>query len=149
MTETEALWTAESLTEAIGALDPELGLSARQLDGSDVLEVTVAAAGDFVLHVAVGDAQILTSALLWPRDAQDDPDAFESMMLRTHKALLPLCALSIDLVEGREFYELFGAVSRGAALDEIVEEFSLIADSALELAREVGPRSGGHTEDAA
>lgn len=145
MTQTETLWTAGSLAQAVGALDPSDGLSAAHVDGSDVLEVTVASAGDFILHVAVGEAQILTSAMLWPRDSQEDPEAFEAMMLRTHKALLPLCALSIDTVDGREFYELFGAVSRSASIGEILEEFSLIAESALELARDIGPRTGEET----
>ena len=142
MTETEISWTARSLADAIGTLDQGKGLSANYVENTDVLEVAVTSAGDFILHVAVGDAQIMTSAILWPRDAQDDPEAFEAMMLRTHKALLPLCALSIDKVDGREFYELFGAVSRNASLDEIVEEFSAIAESALELARDIGPRAG-------
>jgi len=145
MIETEIKWTAKTLVDALGTLDQSTGISAHHMEGTDVLEVVVAAAGDFVLHVAVGDAQILTSAILWPRDAQDDPDAFEATMLRTHKALLPLCALSIDIVDGREYYELFGAVSRNVALDELVEEFSLIADSALELARDIGPRAGKET----
>lgn len=142
MTETETVWTAASLADAIEALDQGLGLSASYVEGTDVLEVAVASAGDFVLHVAVGDAQILTSAILWSRDEQDEPEAFEAMMLRTHKTLLPLCALSIDVIDGLEYYELFGAVSRSASVEEIVEEFLQIAESALELARDIGPRAG-------
>ncbi|WP_299292559.1 DUF2170 family protein [uncultured Tateyamaria sp.] len=142
MTESEVSWTTRSLADALIRLDQGKGFSINHIEDTDVLEVSVATAGDFVLHVAVGAAQILTSAILWPRDAQDDPEAFESMMLRNHKALLPLCALSIDKVDGREFYELFGAVSRNASLDEIVEEFSVIAESALELASDIGPRTG-------
>lgn len=140
MSENSTGWSKASLADAIKASDAAASFAVVQLEGSDVLEVIVKDAGDFALHVAVGEAQILTSAILWARDEQDDPSAFEAMMLRSHKALLPLCALSIDIIDGREFYELFGAVSCNASLDEITEEFLAIADSAMELARDIGPR---------
>jgi len=135
------LWTTQSLAAAITELGEASGLSCIPVEGSGVIEVTLGSAGDLVLHVAVSDTQILTSAILWPRSAQEDPAAFEAMMLRTHKTLLPLCALSIDVVDGEDVYELFGAVSRSASLSEILEEFSAIAESALELAKDIGPRS--------
>ncbi len=137
----EGLWTSQSLAAAIKGLDKAERMSCNSVDDSDVLEVTVGSAGDLVLHIVVGEVQILTSAILWPRGEQEDPAAFEAMMLRTHKTLLPLCALSIDVVDGEEVYELFGAVSRSASLTEVLGEFFAIAESALELARDIGPRS--------
>lgn len=148
MAQNSSAWTVSSLKNALDSAGPEAGISTHELEGTDVLEVTLAGAGDFVLHVAIGDAQILTSAVLWARDSQENPEGFEAMMLRSHKSLLPLCALSIDTIDGREFYELFGAMSRESSLDDILMEFSSIAQSALELAREIGP--GVNTsEDAA
>jgi len=70
----------------------------------DVLEVQLHSAGEITLFMNVGETQILTSTVLWPREAQDDTAAFEAMMLRNHKKLLPLWALYIDDVDGREYY---------------------------------------------
>lgn len=140
MPDTGRNWTVASLKTALEETGHWSGIRCAAAGGADVLEVTLEDAGDFVLHVSIGEKQILSSAILWPRDAQEDPAAFEAMMLRSHKALLPLCALSIDVIDGREYYELFGAISRTAPLEEILAEFDAIASSALELAREIGPR---------
>lgn len=134
-------WTVASLKAALEEDGQNSGIRCTTSDGAEVLEVTLEDSGDFLLHVSVGEEQILSSAILWPRDAQEDPAGFEAMMLRSHKSLLPLCALSIDLIDGREYYELFGAISRQAPLEEILAEFHAIADSALELARDIGPRT--------
>lgn len=141
MPDTGSNWTVASLKAALEENGQDGGIRCAAVEGAEVLEVTLAEAGDFLLHVSVGEEQILSSAILWPRDAQDDPAGFEAMMLRSHKSLLPLCALSIDVIDGREYYELFGAISRQASLPEILTEFHAIADSALELAQDIGPRS--------
>ncbi|MBO9395097.1 DUF2170 family protein [Shimia sp. R9_2] len=141
MPDTGSNWTVASLKAALEENGKDGGISCAAADGASVLEVTLAGSGDFLLHVSVGEKQILTSAILWPRDAQEDSAGFEAMMLRSHKSLLPLCALSIDVIDGREYYELFGAISRQAPLAEILAEFHAIADSALELARDIGPRT--------
>lgn len=132
-------WTAAGLHDALKGAPSDVGVGSHQVTGTNVLEVTLSEAGDFVLHVNVGETQILTSAVLWARDEQVDPISFEAMMLRNHKALLPLCALSIDVIDGREFYELFGAMSCQTTYDNILREFNSIAESALELARDIGP----------
>ena len=132
-------WTAAGLHEALDGATSETGISSHQIAQTDVLEVTLSGAGDFVLHVNVGETQILTSAVLWARDEQVDPEGFEAMMLRSHKSLLPLCALSIDQIDGREYYELFGAMSCQTSLADVLNEFTSIAQSALELAGDIGP----------
>ncbi|AUQ52749.1 hypothetical protein PhaeoP70_00029 [Phaeobacter inhibens] len=141
MPDTGRNWTVASLKAALEENGQGSGIRCAAADGADVLEVVLEDSGDFLLHVSVGEEQILSSAILWPRDAQEDPAGFEAMMLRSHKSLLPLCALSIDAIGGREYYELFGAISRQAPLKEILAEFHAIADSALELARDIGPRA--------
>lgn len=137
-------WTVNSLKEALetsGDLLPgELSCEIKP-EAQGVLEVDVEAAGNIRLFVAVNGEQIITTTVLWPRDEQDDPAAFEAMMLRTHKNLLPLCALSIDRVGDREYYELFGAMSARSVLSSVITEFRTIANSALELASEVGPNA--------
>ncbi|MEP4198811.1 MAG: DUF2170 family protein [Aliishimia sp.] len=139
MTNEMTAWTATELQDALNSASSDTGVKCQQLGDTNVLEVTLSEAGDFVLHVNVGETQILTSAVLWARDEQADPDAFEAMMLRSHKSLLPLCALSIDQIDGREYYELFGAMSCQTPIDDVLNEFTSIAQSALELASDIGP----------
>ncbi len=136
-------WTLLELKEALqtsetfGPNEVSCHVSEAQ---SDVMEVRLGSAGEITLFMTVGDTQILTSTILWPRSRQDDPAAFEAMMLRNHKKLLPLCALSIDVVDGEEYYELFGSMSVRSTLDSVETELRTIANSALELAADVGPR---------
>ncbi|CTQ61393.1 MAG: DUF2170 family protein [Roseibium album] len=138
-------WTLHELKEALersasfAENEVHCALSETQ---PDVLEVQLRSAGEITLFLTVGETQILTTTVLWPRDLQDDPAAFEAMMLRNHKKLLPLCALSIDEVDGKEYYELFGAMSVRSTLNSVETELRTIANSALELAADVGPRAG-------
>lgn len=135
-------WTVASLKAAIDALANTAEISCSVGEGGEgVLEVTLAAAGDMVLYVMPGETQILTTAILWPRSAQENPEDFEAMMLRSHKMLLPLSAISIDQIDGEEFYELFGSISQGADFEALLTEFETIGANALELARDLGPIS--------
>ena len=92
-------------------------------------------------QVPLQEAQIITTTVLWPRAAQDDPAAFEAMMLRSHKIHLPLCALSIDTINGEEYYELFGSMSAQSKLESVIAEFRAIATSVIDLAQDLGPRA--------
>lgn len=135
-------WTVETLKAALESSEdllPGEFVCAVSSGADDVLEVSVEAVGGVRLYVAVDGEQLVTNTILWPRDAQDDPAAFESMMLRRHKDLLPLCALSIDEIEGREYYELFGSMSSRSVLASVVTEFRTIANNAIELATDLGP----------
>lgn len=137
-------WTIETLKQAIegsedllpGELECKVSVGA-----SPVLEVTVEAAGGGTLYVAIQDEQIVTTTVLWARQDQESPEAFEAMMLRAHKIWLPLSALSIDSINGEEYYELFGTMSARSTLQSIIMEFRTIANNAIELAREIGPRA--------
>ena len=144
---TAPTWTVATLKAAIDELADtgEISCTIRE-GGQDVLEVTLAAAGDLVLFVVPGETQILTTAVLWPRSAQENPQEFEAMMLRSHKMLLPLSAISIDQIEGEEYYELFGSISQGAHFDALLTEFETIGANALELARDLGPNSADESQ---
>lgn len=137
-------WTVESLKQAIeqdeNLVDGEFVCTISQ-GAEKVLEVVVAAAGDIRLYVAINGDQIITTTLLWPRDDQEDPAAFEAMMLRAHKVYMPLSALSVDAIDGREYYELFGSMSARSVLSSVIMEFRTIANNALELARDLGPQA--------
>jgi len=135
-------WTFRTLKQALetseGLLPGEFDLAI--LEGaSEVLEVAVDAAGGVQLFVAVEGEHIMTSTILWSREQQQDPEAFEALMLRKHKVLLPLSALAIETIGGREYYELFGSMSARSILPSIITEFRTLANNALELAQEMGP----------
>ncbi|SFK32035.1 hypothetical protein SAMN04488518_10470 [Pseudovibrio ascidiaceicola] len=137
-------WTASSLVEALQA-SPEISSEEMEFvaapETKDVFEVHMKSAGDVVLFVVVSAAQITTTTILWGRDELDDPQAFEALMLRSHRTLMPLSALSIGKIGDREYHELFGTMSSTSPIAEIVEEFKVIAENAIELARELGPKA--------
>lgn len=135
-------WTVASLKQALESSEELLpGEFVCDINegATPVLTVSVEAAGGVILYVAIQDEQIVTSTILWPRDEQEDPAAFEAMMLRSHKICLPLCAVSIDVIDGREYYELFGSMSSRSSLGNVVYEFRTIANNALELAQDLHP----------
>lgn len=137
-------WTIETLKQAIQDSDdllPGEFECRKSVGASPVLEVAVEAAGGVTLFVAVQDEQIVTTTMLWARADQEDPVAFEAMMLRAHKVCLPLSALSIDTIDGQEYYELFGTMSARSTVQSIIVEFRTIANNAIELARDLGPRA--------
>lgn len=140
-------WTLEELKLALtqSSSFPKGEITCTTIDEQpDVMEVKLGSAGEISLFMTLGETQILTSTVLWARDEQDNPTAFEAMMLRNHKKLLPLCALAIDTVDGREYYELFGAMSVRSTLDSVETELRTIANCALELAAEIGPKVSGN-----
>ncbi len=137
-------WTVEALKAALEETDllaPGEFATAISEGAGKVLEVEVNGAGGLIVFLAVEGEQIITTTILWPRADQEDPNSFEAMMLRSHKVLMPLCALGIDTVDGEEYYELFGAMSARSALSSVVTEIRTIANNALELAKELGPNN--------
>lgn len=142
MSQIDSPWTVTGLKDAIAATDlVEPGeFTLEVVPGAEpVLMVKLPELGDLDLFVSISGEQILTSVLLWPRDSQAEPEAFEAMMLRNHKKYLPLSALGITTVDGREWYEIWGAMSARSVLPSILTEFRTIAQNAVELGRDLGP----------
>ena len=138
----ETPWSVTSLKAALEETDIVIPgeFTIAISEGADrVLEVEVSGAGGLIVYLAVEGEQIISTTVLWSRDEQEEPEAFEAMMLRSHKVFMPLCSLGIDLVDGKEYYELFGAMSARSALASVVTEIRTIANNALELAQELGP----------
>jgi uncharacterized protein YjfI (DUF2170 family) len=137
-------WTIATLKQAIDNSDdllPGEFVCKTNLGATPVLEVAVEAVGGVTLFVAVQGEQIITTTILWARHVQEDPAAFEAMMLRAHKVCLPLSALSIDTIDGVEYYELFGSMSARSNVQSVIKEFRTIANNAIELAQDLGPRA--------
>lgn len=135
-------WNIESLKIALeNSDDLAVGEFSLSIDegAQKVLEVGVEPAGGLVVYISIEGEQVISTTVLWPCDEQEDSKAFEAMMLRKHKVFMPLCALSIENIGGREYYEIFGAMSSRSVLASMIMEIRTIANCAIELAAQLGP----------
>ena len=134
-------WTVERLSrELLRTEEFEDGeISVSFSSAADVIDVELRSAGDIRLYMCVGEDQISTSVVLWARDDQKDAVKFEEMMLRNHKQMLPLSAIGITTIDGKDYYELFGAMSTKSTIQSIATEIRTLAMNAIELAAEIGP----------
>ncbi|OWV72343.1 hypothetical protein ATY77_00415 [Rhizobium sp. R634] len=131
-------WTLTTLTRLFAA-DPEpLGdVDVSVPDQGDVICVTLKEKGDLDVFVTVsGERDILVSAVLLPCKDVPKREAFERMVLKTHK-FVPLSSFGITTIGGEEWYELFGSLSARSRADTIVEEVAILAANAVDAARMV------------
>jgi uncharacterized protein YjfI (DUF2170 family) len=128
-------WNLASLTELL-ASDPEaLGdVDVSIPEGSDVIRVTLKEKGDLDVLVAASGQQILASVTLAPASSVPRRESFERMVLSTHK-LVPLSNFGITVVDGEEWYELFGELSARSSADTVVEEIAVLAANAADAAQ--------------
>ncbi len=127
-------WNLASLTELF-ASDPEaLGdVDVTVVETGDVIRVTLKEKGDLDVLVAAGGDQVLASVILAPADSVPRREAFERMILSTHK-LVPLSTFGIVTIDGKEYYELFGSLSAGSTAESMVEEVAVLAANAVDAA---------------
>ena len=72
--------------------------------------------------------------LLWPVDEVANPAAFNELLLRTHK-ILPLSTFGVGRgPDGKDYYEMFGALSSGSILESVILEIETLADNAMQAA---------------
>lgn len=71
--------------------------------------------------VYVGEEQIVVEAVLFPLSSVDNPVALNDLILRTHQ-LLPLTTVSIQAIDGEDYYVAFGALSAGSDEAVVIEE---------------------------
>ena len=84
--------------------------------------------------MGVSGRQILVDTLLLPVDEVNDPAAFNTFILKTHK-LLPLSTFGIRLgPDGKDYYEMFGSLSAGSILESVIFEIETLADNAMQAA---------------
>ncbi|GGE10490.1 hypothetical protein GCM10011390_31910 [Aureimonas endophytica] len=127
-----AIWNLASLTELFAADPPALGDVDVTVDG-DVIRVTLKEKGHLDVFVAAGGDQILASVMLAPAAAVPRREAFERLVLKTHK-LVPLSTFGISIVNGEEWYELFGSLSARSSAEVVVEEIAVLAANAQDAA---------------
>ena len=127
-------WEAGALAVALAGIEEvATGRMSVTFRPEGVIEVTLHECGDLAVLVGVEGKEIQASVLLDPVSSVRDPAAFQTRLLRANK-LLPLSTFGITEVGGREHYEIFGQLSGGSQIEEIVEEVETLGRNALEAA---------------
>ena len=130
-------WTTETLYQALGQSEPagDGEIEVELVEGADPgILITMAEFGDLPVLMSVSGSQILVDTLLWPVDEVNDPAAFNTFILKTHK-LLPLSTFGIRQgPDGRDYYEMFGSLSAGSILESVLFEIETLADNAMQAA---------------
>lgn len=130
-------WTTETLCAALAQSEPASSgnFIVELVEGADpAILITMTEFGDLPLLMSVSGGQILVDTLLWPVDDVADPAEFNAMILKTHK-LLALSNFGIRTgPDGKDCYELFGALTAGSILESVISEIETLADNAMQVA---------------
>ena len=131
-------WDLGGLASALAGSDEAASgaMTVSFIDGADaagVVQVTLHSCGDLTVVVGVAALEIQASVLLDPVASIPNNAAFEHNLLRANK-LLPLSTFGITEVGGVEHYEIFGQLSGGSELEEIIEEIETLGRNAIEAA---------------
>lgn len=128
-------WNLTTLTRLF-ASDPEVlgDVDVSVPSQGDVICVTLKEKGDLDVFVAIsGERDILASVILAPCKDVPNREAFERMVLKTHK-FVPLSSFGITTIDGQEWYELFGSLTARSRSEAVVEEVAVLAANAVEAA---------------
>ncbi len=128
-------WTTTSLYEALAAEPLFAGeqASIELIDGVEpALHLVMHEFGDLPLFLTVAGDQIIVEAVLWSVEEVSDVAAFNDAVLRTHK-YFPLSTISLDtLGNGKEYYQMFGALSAMSVLPNVVFEVEVLASNVIQ-----------------
>lgn len=130
-------WTVDGLAAQVAASDvvAQGVLSIEMIDvGAQVLEFIMHEYGDLAILLSVEGQQILASVVLCAADNITDRDAFERVILKTHK-MIPLSTFGIVEIDGSDHFELFGSLSASSRFEVVMEEVETLARNAIEAAR--------------
>jgi uncharacterized protein YjfI (DUF2170 family) len=129
-----AVWNLASLTELFASDPAALGdVDVTIPPEGDVIRVTLKERGHLDVFVAAGGDQVLASVMLAPAASVPRREAFERLVLKTHK-LVPLSTFGISIINGEEWYELFGSLSAHSPAEIVVEEVAVLAANAEDAA---------------
>jgi uncharacterized protein len=134
MTDAVNRWTTQSLHDALVKADlfaskrAELEL----IEGvAPALHITMCEYGDLPLFVTVSGEQILVEARLWSLEEVNNPALFNETVLRTHK-YFPLSTISLDKIDGEDWYHMFGALSSASGLQDVLFEIEILASNVIQ-----------------
>lgn len=130
-------WSTVSLFDAL-AVEPLFDgdrASIELIDGvSPAIHAVMHEYGDLPLFLTVSGDQILVEAVMWSVDDVEDVAGFNDAVLRTHK-IFPLSTISLDnLGNGKDYYQMFGALSARSILPSVVFEIEVLATNVIQAA---------------
>ena len=99
----------------------------------DSLSLKLKEHGDLLLNISMTSRQMLIETLICPVESIHDVNKLNYYLLRFRK-LLPLSSVGITIVNSREYYVAFGALSISSPLSDVILEIETLAENALELA---------------
>ena len=141
MTQTQAIWTIQSLYKALTkeSLFTSGSAGLQLVDGTEpCLEILMKEFGDLPVYLTVSGEQVIADAVLWPLSQVKDAGALNDEVLRTHK-LFPLSTISLDrFPDGTDYYTIFGALSSASLVQNIVLEIETLAANAIKATEAYG-----------
>lgn len=140
MNETIKRWTTDSLAEALqsAGLFADKQASLELIDGVDpALHIVMHEYGDLPLFLTVAGDQIIVEAVMWPAADVADVQKFNDAVLRTHK-YLPLSTISLDNIDGEDYYHMFGALSATSILANVIFEIEVLASNVIQATEAYG-----------
>lgn len=127
-------WTIGELAEALAASE-ELSMGRMSLAAlGEVLQVTLHDCGDLLVVVGIEGLEIQASVALVPVADIRDSSSFDRKLLTANK-LLPLSTFGITTIGGVDYYEIFGQMSGGSGLEQVIEEIVTLGRNALDAAQ--------------
>lgn len=102
----------------------------------DMIKVTLPECGDLAVVVGIARPRILATVILSDADSIPDRAKFDETLLRANK-VVPLSAFALSTVNGRDVYELYGELSTGSELEEIIEEIESLGRNAIKAAETI------------
>lgn len=99
----------------------------------DTLILTLKQHGDLIVHISMTSKQMLIETVICPVENIYDVNTLNYRLLRLQK-LLPLSSVGISVINHKDYYLAFGALSLASSIADIVLEIEMLAENALELA---------------
>jgi uncharacterized protein YjfI (DUF2170 family) len=129
-------WTIGELAQALAGSEEVAGgkMSLAAVGTEGVLQLTLHEHGDLAVVVGVEGLEIQASVALVPVAEIRDSASFDRKLLQANK-LLPLSTFGITEIAGTAYYEIFGQLSGGSELEEVIEEIDTLGRNALEAAQ--------------
>ena len=134
-------WEAAALGAALkdtqeakdGKITVEVGTEIGPEAPADAIHVRLHSCGDLDVFVGVNKPVILASTVLCKADEVPRREEFERGLLRANKAMI-LSAFALTSIGGVEHYEVYGELSTGSEIEEIVEEIETLGRNAIQAA---------------
>ncbi|MBB4866818.1 uncharacterized protein YjfI (DUF2170 family) [Pseudomonas nitritireducens] len=131
-------WSTESLAKALIGQIP--GMTVTQVGGMNTsIHIVSHEHGDLEIFGACAGEQTLFETNLFPVTQVADSAAFNEGILRS-RALFELSAVSIEQNEDeQDWYIMYGTLSSGSSLADIVKEVVTLAENTMKAMREFQP----------